>query len=75
MFAIKYYSMFGRKDGLMTDNKSAVLLFKTQEEAEQYVSNWKLSSGVSQTGDALVEVVEVEVKPVTQKSIRVVSTI
>ena len=74
MFALKYYDMFVRKDGLMTDNKASALLFNTQVEAEQYVPSWKISSGVHQREKA-VEVVEVEVKVVVQKVKQVVSTI
>jgi len=66
MFAIRYYGMLVRKDGLMTDNNASALLFDTVAAAEAYVKQWKITSQVQQTG-VPAEIVEVEVKIVLKK--------
>lgn len=75
MYAVRYYRMFIRKDGLMTENKSSALLFNTLTEAEDYVKLWKINSGVQITGTLPIEVVEVEAKVVCSKVKGVVSTL
>lgn len=73
MYALRYYRMFVRNDGFMTDNKAAMKLFDTVEEAETYVVGWRAGSGVRQSDPTVpVEIVEVETKIVCQKIGKVV---
>ena len=72
MFALRFYNMFIRKDGLMTDNKSSALLFNTTNEAREYVTDWRVTSAVHNKENADVEVVEVETKQVISKVGKVV---
>ncbi len=68
MYALRYYRMFVRNDGLMTDNKASIKLFDTVDEAETYIAVWRLESGVNQPDPSVpVEIVEVETKIVCQK--------
>lgn len=66
MYAARYYKMFIRLDGLMTDNKASAKLFDTVEIAEDYIKDWKITSEVQQTGEP-IEIVEVITKSVIQK--------
>ncbi len=75
MFAIRYYDMLVRNDGLMTDNKAAARLFDTAKDAEDYIPIWKATSGVQITGKAPVEIVEVQTKVVAQKILKVVASL
>lgn len=67
MFALRFYKMFIRNDGLMTDNKSSAKLFDTIEECREYVKVWRATSGVHNKDIAKVEVVEVAVKKVISR--------
>ncbi len=75
MFAIKYFTLFVRKDGLMTDNKAAMKLFDTVEEAETYIDQWRVGSGVQMVPTQPIEIVGVETKIVCQKIGKVVKTL
>jgi hypothetical protein len=72
MFAIRYYKMLVRNDGYMTDNKASAKLFDTVKDAEDYIKDWKIKSGVQITGKAPIEIVEVQTKVVVQKVGKVV---
>jgi hypothetical protein len=75
MFAIRYYGMLVRNDGLMTDNKAAAKLFDAAKDAEDYIVDWKVNSGVEITGKEPIEIVEVQTKVVVQKVLKVVASL
>lgn len=83
MYAIRYFGMFVRKDGLMSNSKSSALLFDTVEEAQTYVTTWRTTSGVHimhAVGELPIpgqeiEIVEAKVKIIMQSAGKVVCTL
>lgn len=73
MYAIRYYGMFVRRDGLMTDNKASARLFETFDEVKRYMlEEWFPNSGVSFPDDRQpAEIVKVETKTVLHKILEV----
>jgi hydrogenase maturation factor len=60
-------------DGLMTSNKSSAKLFDSVQQAENYYNNWLTITEVQ--GTEHFNIVEVEVKKVITKQIKVVKEI
>lgn len=70
MFAIEYYGLFVRADGLMTDNKSSAKLFPDLLSAENYLVNeWFPNPKVNLPNDRKpVNLIQVSVKVVMKKA-------
>lgn len=77
MYAIRYYGMYVRNDGLMTSAVRAAKLFDTAQAAEDYLNSfWFANSGVSlPPGREAVEVIEVVTKVVMHKFVKVVKSL
>ena len=73
MFALQLvppFKMYIRaSDGLMTDNKSSAKVFESIQQAEEYYTDW-LATKVQ--GTIRFNIVEVEVKKVITKQLRVI---
>jgi hypothetical protein len=65
--------MYIRNDGFCTDSKSAIKLFDTVKDAEDFLPEWRATTSVRHGGN--LSIVEVETKLIVKKFGKTVKTL